>query len=121
MSYRILIVDDNEINLDLVGKILKWDGYEVISAISGAEALQKIGISKPDLAILDLRMPDIDGFELCRRIHQIPACEDLPVIMLTAASNDADKVQAKKAGANDLIEKPFDMDTLRVKINSLLG
>ena len=121
MSYRILIVDDNKTNLDLVGKILKWEGYEVDTADSGAEALQKIVLAKPDMAILDLRMPDIDGFELCQRLHQVPTCENLPVIMLTAASNEADKVRAKEAGANDLIEKPFDMDTFRAKINSLLG
>ena len=120
MSYRILVVDDNEINLDLIGRILQLEGYEVVTAESGAEALQKIAQSKPDMAVLDMMMPDMDGLELCRRLRQLPACANIPIIMLTASSSEEDKVHARQAGANDLLGKPFDMDTLRRHIHALL-
>jgi len=121
MSHRILVVDDNETNLDLVSRILQLEGYEVVTAENGAMALQKVGSIKVDMAVLDIMMPSMDGFELCRRLRQLPACADIPVIMLTASSGEEEKVQAEEAGANVLFGKPFDMDTLRAHIQALLG
>ncbi|KAF0108236.1 MAG: histidine kinase [Anaerolineaceae bacterium] len=120
MSHRILVVDDNALNLDLVGKILGLEGYEVITAESGDEALQKVGAFQPDMAILDVMMPDMDGFELCRRLRRLPECAGIPVIMLTASSSESDKIEAQNAGANDLLGKPFSMDTLRAHIHAFL-
>jgi CheY-like chemotaxis protein len=121
MSPRILVVDDNETNLDLVGRILKMEGYEVVTAENGAVALQKVGNGKVDMAVLDMMMPSMDGFELCRRLHQLPACADIPIIILTASYGEDEKLQAEEAGANALLGKPFDMDTLRTQIEALLG
>jgi CheY-like chemotaxis protein len=121
MSPRILVVDDNETNLDLVGRILQMEGYEVITAENGAAALQKVDRMKVDLAVLDMMMPSMDGFELCRRLRQLPACVDIPVIMLTASYGNEEKLQAEEAGANALLGKPFDMDILRTQIKALLG
>ena len=121
MSHRILVVDDNETNLDLVSRILQLEGYEVVTAENGAMALQKVGSIKVDMAVLDIMMPSMDGFDLCRRLRQLPACADIPVIMLTASSGEEEKVQAEEAGANVLFGKPFDMDTLRAHIQALLG
>ena len=120
MPYRILVVDDNELNLELVSKILELDGYEVVAADSGELALQKVGEFKPDLALLDVMMPDMNGFELCRRLRQLPVSMNMPIIMLTAASGEEDRMMAKKAGANDLLGKPFNLDTLSEHIKVLL-
>jgi DNA-binding response OmpR family regulator len=120
MSYKILVVDDNELNLELIGKILELEGYEVATADSGEVALQKIGVFKPDLVLLDVMMPDMDGFELCRRLRKLPISMDLPVLMLTAASGEEDRIMARKVGANDLLGKPFNMDVLNEHIQNLL-
>jgi DNA-binding response OmpR family regulator len=120
MTHRILVVDDNEINLHLVGKILQLEGYEVVTAENGAEALQKIALSKPDMAVLDVMMPEMDGFELCKRIRQLPECAGMPIIMLTASSSESDKIEAQNAGANDLLGKPFSMETLSAHIHTFL-
>jgi CheY-like chemotaxis protein len=120
MTPRILVVDDNVINLDLIRKILHLEGYEVIIAESGVEALEKIQLHKPDLALLDVIMPDMNGYELCRRVRQLPEGKTIPVIMLTAASSETDRKEAIGAGATDMIGKPFDMDSLRTYIHSLL-
>jgi DNA-binding response OmpR family regulator len=120
MPYRILVVDDNELNLDLISKILELEGYEVATASCGDVALQKMDIFKPDLFLLDVMMPDMDGFELCRRLRQLPVSMNTPVIMLTAASGEEDRIMAKKVGANDLLGKPFNMDMLNEHIQALL-
>jgi DNA-binding response OmpR family regulator len=120
MPYRILVVDDNELNLDLISKILELDGYEVATADSGDIALEKVGDFKPDLALLDVMMPDMNGFELCRRLRQMPVTMNMPVIMLTAASAEEDRIMAKKVGANDLLGKPFSLDVLNERIRTLL-
>lgn len=120
MAFRILVVDDNELNLDLVSQILKLEGYEVDTADNGETALQKVITFKPHLALLDVMMPEMNGFELCRRIRELPEVGNTPVIMLTAASGEEDRMQAKKVGANDLLGKPFNMDVLNEHIKALL-
>jgi pilus assembly protein CpaE len=120
MTYRIMVVDDNEQNLELISTILELEGYEAATADSGEAALEKVGIFKPDLMLLDVMMPDMNGFELCRRLRQLPASMNMPVIMLTAASGEEDRIQARKVGANDLLGKPFNMDVLNEHIKALL-
>jgi len=120
MLYRILVVDDNELNLELVRTILELEGYDAATADSGEAALQKVEAFKPHVILLDVMMPDINGFELCRRLRQMPATANTPILMLTAASGEDDRMKAKKVGANDLLGKPFNMDALNERIKALL-
>jgi two-component system sensor histidine kinase ChiS len=120
MPYRILVVDDNEINLSLVAKILELEGYEVTVARNGMEAIQSVIHDMPNLAILDVMMPDMDGYELCQRLRQPPISASMPIVMLTAMNSDMEKKLAFEAGANDIWSKPFDIDTFRRHIGELL-
>ena len=104
----------------LISKILELEGYQVTSARSGKEAIQKVLDKMPDLAILDVMMPDMDGYELCQNLRQSPLNVTVPIILLTAMSSDMERAQAIKAGANDIWSKPFDMDLFRRKVGELL-
>jgi putative two-component system response regulator len=84
------------------------------------EAIQSVISKKPDLAILDVMMPDMDGYELCRKLRQPPINADMPIIMLTAMNSEMEKALAIEAGANDIWSKPFDMDTFRRRIGELV-
>ena len=120
MPYRILVVDDNDMNLILLSKILEMEGYQVMTALNGMEAIRLAEQQMPDLAILDVMMPDMDGYELCRKMRQPPFNKNMPIVMLTAMSGDKDRKEALEAGANDVWNKPFDMGQLRVRIGELL-
>jgi CheY-like chemotaxis protein len=121
MTYRILVVDDNEMNLTLISKILGLDGYQVILAGNGQEAIQTYMQEKPDLTVLDVMMPDMNGFDLCRKLREPPVNAVAPIIMLTALNSEIEKQHALNAGANDIWSKPFDMGLFRQKIRELLG
>jgi len=120
MANQILVVDDNDMNLALVSKILELEGYEVAIACDGMEAIQSMITNKPALAILDVMMPDMDGYELCRKLRQPPINATIPIILLTAMNSDMEKALAIEAGANDIWSKPFDMDTFRRRIGELV-
>jgi CheY-like chemotaxis protein len=120
MPYSILVVDDNDMNLMLIGKILELEGYQVALARNGREAIQSVVAAVPDLAILDVMMPDMDGYELCRKLRQPPLNVAVPIILLTAMSSDMERQLAEKAGANDIWAKPFDMELFRRRIGKLL-
>jgi pilus assembly protein CpaE len=120
MSTRILVVDDTELNLKMVGAILVKDGYEVITAQNGVEALDVIKSSPPSLAILDLMMPDMDGYTLCRSLRQNSKTAKIPIIILTALSGVEDKIKAFDSGADDFLAKPFEPQELRARIKVLL-
>ena len=120
MAYSILVVDDNDMNLMLISKILELEGYQVTSARNGKEAIQSVVDKMPDLAILDVMMPDMDGYELCQNLRQPPLNVAVPIILLTAMSSDMEREQAIKAGANDIWSKPFDMDLFRKRVGELL-
>ena len=107
MSARILVVDDHEVNLELLVAIFASKNYIVTTASDGFEALAKIAVEKPDLILLDVMMPDLDGYEVCRRIKVDPAMADIPVIMVTALSDVDDLVRGFEAGADDFVAKPF--------------
>jgi CheY-like chemotaxis protein len=115
-----LIVDDEAINLKLVSRLLEMEGYEVITARSGEAALRLIEQSPPDLALLDVRMPDMEGFELCRRLRQNPHMAGIPIVMLTALVDEKDRQKGIEAGADDCLPKPFDVDLLRALLARLL-
>jgi class 3 adenylate cyclase/CheY-like chemotaxis protein len=114
----ILAVDDQPQNLRLLDAVLSPHGYRVITASSGEEAVEKLGQTVPDLVLLDIVMPGIDGYEVCHRIRGNPATEFLPVVMITA-SGDQEKVSAIRAGADDFVSKPFNQGELLARVASL--
>jgi pilus assembly protein CpaE len=120
MSIRILVVDDTELNLKMVSAILVKDGYEVITARNGFEALELIKSAPPALAILDVMMPDMDGYTLCERLRKTPITAKIPIIILTALSGVEDKIRAFDSGADDFLAKPFEPQELRARIKVLL-
>jgi len=120
MAAYILVVDDNEINLKLISKILELGGYEVATAHNGRDALELVQARMPDLAILDVMMPDMDGYELCTFMRQPPISAGIPIVMLTALNDETERGLAMKAGANDIWSKPFEMDEMRGRLEALL-
>ena len=115
---RVLVVDDQPPNVRLLEAILTPRGYEVSSASSGEEALGKIAESEPDLVLLDIVMPGMDGYEVCRRIRERTETAYLPVVMVTA-SGDEQKVKALEAGADDFLTKPINQSELLARVASL--
>jgi pilus assembly protein CpaE len=120
MSTRIFVVDDNEMNLKLTAGVLKADGFEVAAAVNGEEALAAIGPAQPSLAILDVMMPDMDGYELCRRLRQRPDTANIPIIILTGLTELDERLKAFEAGADDFIAKPFQPKELLARVKVLL-
>jgi CheY-like chemotaxis protein len=96
------------------------EGYECVTAINGKEALQKAREEHPDLILLDIMMPFMDGYEVCRELRADPSTRDIPVVMLTAKSQQVDIQKGKDVGADDYITKPFRPSTLRKKFNEIL-
>jgi adenylate cyclase len=115
----ILVVDDTPQNIKLLDALLTPRGYEVIPAASGEEALTKVAEKQPDLVLLDIVMPGMDGYEVCRRLRADEATEMLPVVMITA-SGEQEKVAAIESGADDFVTKPFDQAELMARIRSLV-
>ncbi|MCW2811966.1 MAG: guanylate cyclase, partial [Friedmanniella sp.] len=115
----VLAVDDQPANLRLLDAVLAPRGYRVVTAASGEEAMERLGQEIPDLVLLDIVMPGVDGYEVCRRIRGNPATAFLPVVMLTA-SGDQEKVAAIRAGADDFVSKPFHHGELLARVASLI-
>jgi len=115
---RILVVDDVPANVRLLEAVLAPRGYDVVSATDGENALKLVESSQPDLVLLDVMMPEPDGYEVCRRLREVDETAVLPVIMVTASTDE--KSKAIQAGADDLIAKPFSHDELLTRIRSLL-
>ncbi len=115
---RILVVDDSPLVAESIKAKLEASSYEVNVAYSGEEALDKIKESPPDLMILDVYMPGIDGFEVCRRLRDNPDTHSLPVVMLSSRGNIKEKLAGFRAGADDYLVKEFDLADLpyRVKL-----
>ena len=107
---RILVVDDEPVVVKTLSKAIRRQGFDVVSAVDGEEALEKIRSTKPDLVILDIQMPKLDGTEVLQRIKGSPETASLPVIMLTGKAGDEDILKGYKYGANYYIPKPFKMD-----------
>jgi CheY-like chemotaxis protein len=118
---RVLLVEDNEMNRDMLGRRLVRQGFEVAYAGDGADALASIGAQRPDLVLMDLSLPVIDGWEAIRRLRADPGTRRLPVIALTAHAMPADREQALAAGADDYDQKPIDLPRLVEKIRALLA
>jgi DNA-binding NtrC family response regulator len=117
---KILIVDDEPFNVDVLAQELETLGYEIISAGNGQEALQKAETKNPDLILLDIIMPAVDGFEVCRRLKASDNTKDIPVIFMTALSETQDKVKAFAAGGVDYVMKPFQTEELLARVKTHL-
>ena len=116
----ILVVDDLTQNNELLEAYLVPQGYEVIKAVSGEDALKKLADNQIDLILLDVMMPGMDGFEVARRIRQDPKTRLMPIILVTALKETEDRIKGIKAGCDDYISKPFDKMELLARVHSLL-
>lgn len=117
MNVRVLVVDDDDALRRFVERNLAARGFEVITAANGLEALALVGRERPDLIILDIMMPRMDGLEACRRIRETST---VPIIVLTALDTEADTVRALDGGADDCLVKPFGVDELLARVRSAL-
>lgn len=120
LAKKILVVDDEEYIVELLRINLKQHGYVPICAYSGMEALEKAQKLRPDLILLDIMMPDMDGLETCRRLKENQLLKKIPVIMLSAKSEETDKVIGLGLGADDYITKPFGIRELFARISTAL-
>jgi CheY-like chemotaxis protein len=121
MAKRILVVDDDEMVLMALDELLRPEGYEIQAVSSGAEALDKIGQNRYDLILLDVIMPQMDGFDLCKRIRGIEKYKETPIVFLTAKSREEDRVRGIEAGANLFLSKPISPDRLLKIVSDTLG
>lgn len=120
MSYKVLVVDDSRLNIRYMTDILQQEGYEVYSLSSGLHVVEMAHEIKPDIILLDIVMPEIDGFEVCRRLKENFEIKDIPVVMVTAKTNSQDMKKALDLGAFDYIKKPLDEDEVLARVQSAL-
>jgi two-component system, OmpR family, response regulator MtrA len=117
----ILVADDDEDILALIEVRLELGGYDVVTARNGAEALRKAQEQLPDLAVLDVMMPGLNGYEVTRELRRLDATSTMPVILLTALAQESDVARGLAAGADDYVKKPFDARDLRTRVQRLLA
>src|SRR6266850_4490120 len=120
MKRTILIVDDEPEGIELVEFNLKQAGFTVASAADGAEAIRKARSLRPDLIVLDVMLPEIDGFEVCKMLRRDPSTAGVPIIMLTAKAAEIDRVLGLELGADDYVTKPFSPRELVLRVKRLL-
>ncbi|TFY96457.1 response regulator [Ramlibacter rhizophilus] len=117
---RILLVEDNELNRDMLSRRLERRGFQVSIAVNGLEALERVAQERPELVLMDMSLPDMDGWEATRRLKVSPTTRAIPVIALTAHAMAGDRERALEAGCDDFDTKPVDLDRLLRKMQALL-
>jgi two-component system cell cycle response regulator len=120
MTARVLIVDDVPANVRLLQAKLEADYYEVLSASDGHAALQVAADSQPDIILLDVMMPGIDGYEVCRQLKNNPDTSHIPIILITALDGREDRLSGLESGADDFLTKPFDDVILMARLRALV-
>src|SRR3972149_11110933 len=118
MTTRILVVDDDATLLRFLGEYLVREGFEVISADRGAKAVKLFYQERPDIVVLDLMMPGMDGWEVCARLREMA---DTPIILLTAKASEADKLRGFRLGVDDYVTKPFSLAELAARLAAVLA
>ncbi len=118
---KILLVEDNEMNRDMLSRRLSRNGFEVVVAVNGQEGVDLAGTERPDIILMDMSLPVLDGWEATRRVKADPATAKIPVIALTAHAMAQDREEAMAAGCDDFDTKPVELPRLLEKINALLG
>jgi len=121
MPKKILVVEDDADNRCIVAKVLSVEGYHVIEAIDGVEALAQVSKERPDLILMDLALPNMDGWEATRRLKSDPATRSIPVVALTAFAMRGDEEQARAAGCDDYIPKPARPVAIREVVKKYIG
>ena len=117
---KVLIVEDEQDILQLVKHYLEKEGFRPSTAVSGLDALKKVKEEKPDLVILDLMLPEMDGLEVCKRLRSMPSTTMLPILMLTAKAEESDTIIGLELGADDYVTKPFSPKALVARVKALL-
>jgi len=117
---KILVAEDEKDIRELIAFTLRYAGFDVEVAVNGIEALEKIGQEKPDLIILDVRMPRMTGYEVCRRLKEDPQTRDIPVVFLSAKGQDMEVQEGYASGAEEYIIKPFVPDDLVAQVQRIL-
>ena|SRR3989338_2294085 len=120
MAKKILLVDDEKDLVSTLRTLLEAKGYEVISATDGLEGLEKAKKEKPNLILLDVMMPNLNGYQVCRALKKDPNFKHIPIVMLTAKAQESDKFWGIESGADDYVTKPFDSLNLLEKIKNNL-
>ena len=118
---KILLVEDNEMNRDMLSRRLERKGFEVVMAVDGQAGIDMASSSSPDIILMDLSLPIIDGWEATRQIKANPATQQIPVIAITAHAMSGDEQNAREAGCDDYDTKPVNLNRLLDKIGKLLG
>ena len=117
---KILIVDDNQQNCELLDAYLADEGYEMLVANDGHEALERVAENQPDLILLDIMMPNMSGFEVCKQLKENPTTRDIPIIVVTALNESSDYERGMEAGADDFLTRPFNRVEFIARVRSLL-
>jgi two-component system, cell cycle response regulator DivK len=117
---KVLLVEDNEMNRDMLSRRLARRGYEVVIAVDGREGIQMATSEKPDLILMDMSLPEIDGWEATRQLKADADTQNIPIIALTAHAMESDEIKAREAGCDDFDTKPVDLKRLLDKMQNLL-
>ncbi len=117
---RILVVEDEQANLATIRDLLNFEGYEVLEARNGRDGVEVATANKPDIILLDMRMPEMDGYEVARQLKTGPETKEIPIIALTGNAMDEQRREAMDAGCDDFIAKPVDFDNLLDRITVAL-
>jgi len=120
MDTKILVIEDDPVGLRYIRFTLEKHGYQVIAAGNGLEGLRKARTEEPDLVILDLMLPGMDGYEICHRLRAEPATARLPILMFSARSQDSDKAVGQQVGADDYLTKPAEPSEIIRRVENLL-